>query len=185
MQLFMTPPVLPTDSERRGFLKRAAAMAIGAVLGLVPFAAGLFTLIDPVRRKASSGRRVKVASLQALPGDGVPRKFPVISSRTDAWNKFPAVPIGAVYLRRTDEKTVEAFNVICPHAGCFVDLKPDATSYLCPCHNSTFALDGTVNDPRSPSPRGLDRLDTEILDGEVWVHFQNFRAGETVKIPEA
>ena len=143
------------------------------------------TFLDPLRRKASKSDALRVTSLNALPADGVPRKFPVIATRTDAWNKFPNVPIGAVYLRRISENQVEAFNVVCPHAGCFVDFVPERKSYLCPCHDSTFAIDGKINDPKSPSPRGLDPLEAEIRDGEVYVKFMNFRAGTAERIPEA
>jgi Rieske Fe-S protein len=60
----------------------------------------------------------------------------------------------------------------------------DTNSYLCPCHNSTFALDGKINDPDSPAPRGLDELAVEVRkNGEVWVKFQNYRAGVSEKIP--
>jgi menaquinol-cytochrome c reductase iron-sulfur subunit len=119
-----------------------------------------------------------------VPEDGVPRKFPVLASRVDAWNKSPETAIGAVYLRRAQGEKLRAFNVVCPHAGCFVDFLASKDSFLCPCHNSTFALDGKINDPRSPSPRGMDELEVEVRnDSEVWVKFQNFRAGVVEKIP--
>ena len=79
----------------------------------------------------------------------MPRKFPVLATRVDAWNKFSRVPIGAVYLRRTSENQLQAFNVVCPHAGCFVDFLPDRGKYLCPCHNSTFTVAGKIDDPAS------------------------------------
>src|SRR5438309_4689223 len=44
--------------------------------------------------------------------------------------------LGAVYLRRTPDGKLQAFNVVCPHAGCFVDFLPERGMYLCPCHNS-------------------------------------------------
>ena len=109
----------------------------------------------------------------------------MISSRTDAWNKFPEVPIGAVYLRRLGDKQIEALHVVCPHAGCFIDFLPARDCFFCPCHNSTFAKDGSINDPKSPSPRGMDSLDVEIRGDEVFIKFQNFRSGIHDKIPEA
>jgi menaquinol-cytochrome c reductase iron-sulfur subunit len=172
-------------SNRRGFLKKVAANVVGAVVAIVPFAAGLALWLDPVRRKANAGGQVvRVATLNALPDDGVPRKFPVLASRVDAWNKSPETAVGAVYLRREKGGKPRAFNVVCPHAGCFVDFAPARGSYLCPCHNSTFSLDGRINDPKSPSPRGLDELEVEIRDdSEIWVKFQNYRAGVSQKIP--
>ena len=174
------PPVQP---DRRSFFKETAAILIGALSTLVPLVSGLVMFFDPLRKKAKAGEFVFVASLTALPEDGLPRKFPVIAGHTDAWNKFPPAPVGAVYLRRTG-KTVEALNVVCPHAGCFVDFNSETKSFLCPCHSSRFALDGQIADPKSPSPRGLDELEVEIRNqNEIWVKFRNFRAGQREKIP--
>lgn len=173
------------DLDRRGFLKKLACHVLGGIITLVPMAAGLAVWFDPARRKSQTGGQlVRVATLNALPDDGVPRKFAVLASRVDAWNKSPETAVGAVYLRREKGGQPRAFNVVCPHAGCFVDYMDARNCFLCPCHNSTFALDGKINDPKSPSPRGLDELAVEVKnDGEVWVKFQNFRAGITDKIP--
>ncbi len=172
-------------TDRRGFLKRTAIHVLGAVITLIPFGAGLAVWLDPVRRRTKSdGQLVRVASLNALPDDGVPRKFPVLASRVDAWNRSPQTAVGAVYLRREKGAQPRAVNVVCPHAGCFVDFMEERQCYLCPCHNSTFALDGKINDPTSPSPRGLDELEVEVRNNsEVWVKFQNYRAGVAEKIP--
>ena len=160
------------------------AAFIGALAGLVPIVTGWLVFLDPLRRKSETGDAVRVTSLNALPEDGLPRRFAVVASHRDAWNRMPHVPVGAVYLRRTGEGRVQAFNVICPHAGCFVDFNPSAKAYHCPCHNSSFALDGRIADPKSPSPRGLDELEVEIRNqNEVWVKFRNFRAGEKEKVP--
>ena len=174
----------PRQPERRSFLKKSGAVFAGAVTLLVPLASGLAVFLDPLRRKAEPGGFIQVASLNALPEDGVPRKFAVLADQTDAWNRAVAVPVGAVYLRRLPGNHVEALNVVCPHAGCFVDYVAAKDGYLCPCHNSPFALDGRIADPKSPSPRGLDELTVEIRnDSEIWVRFQNFRAGVKQKIP--
>ena len=82
--------------------------------------------------------------LEVLPADGVPRKFPILADKTDAWNKYPNTPVGAVYLRRTGERAVQALNVVCPHTGCFVDYRAERKGYYCPCHSSSFAVDGRV-----------------------------------------
>ena len=179
-------PNAPPENGRRDFFKKLWAGVIGTFLGLVPFAAGLTVFLDPLRRKSSASGAVRVASLEALPDDGVPRKFPVLSTRVDAWNRSSQVPIGAVYLLRTADGKVQAFNVVCPHAGCFVDFLPDQGHYLCPCHNSTFTVAGKIEGRSSPAPRGLDSLEVQIRGGkEVWVTFQNFQAGRSEKIPAA
>ncbi len=159
-------------------------MVIGAGLAVVAPVAGLTVLLDPLRRTTENGGAVRVASLESLPGDGTPVKFSVLATKVDAWNRTPNVPVGAIYLQRlAGGKAVRAFNVKCPHAGCFVDYRPDRSCYHCPCHDSTFAIDGKVLDPKSPSPRPLDELPVEIRDDGIWVAFQNFRPGVEEKIP--
>jgi len=176
----------PPANGRRGFLKRLLAGIISAFLGLVPVGAGLTVLLDPLRRKVGSNDAVPIASLDALPDDGVPRKFPVLATRIDAWNTFVQVPVGAVYLRRLPGGKLEAFNVMCPHAGCFVDFDAERSGFSCPCHNSTFTVEGKIADRSSPSPRALDSLEVELRDGKmVWVKFRNFQAGRAEKIPVA
>jgi menaquinol-cytochrome c reductase iron-sulfur subunit len=176
----------PPESARRSFFKQTLALVLGGLATGVPALAGLGVLLDPLRRKTEAGEFVRVGNLESLPTDGQPRKFSVLARRVDAWNKFPNVPVGAVYLRRTAETAVQAYNAICPHAGCFVDFLAERGNFFCPCHNSSFALDGSINDPKSPSPRGMDSLEVEVRnEGEIWVRFQNFRAGLHAKVPEA
>jgi len=178
-------PTPPSGEDRRGFFRQAAAVFLGGLTALVPLAAGLLTLLDPLRRKAGISGFVHVTSLSALPEDGTPRRFPVIADRVDAWNKFPRVPIGAVYLRRSGP-LVHALNVTCPHAGCPVEYRSANETFLCPCHNSKFKPDGGLADVGSPSPRGMDTLEVELRNGtEVWVKFQNFEAGKAKKIAVA
>lgn len=172
---------------RRGFFEQLAALTVGAVISLVPLAAGLFTFFDPWRRKSTLGGYLRVARLDALPADGLPRRFPVVSTRIDAWNHFPPEPIGLVYLRRTAQGQVTAHNGACPHAGCIVDYKPlgEPSGYHCPCHDSHFAADGIRQGEHNPAPRDLDALeiDPERLEqGEIWVRFENFVAGKADKV---
>jgi Rieske Fe-S protein len=65
-----------------------------------------------------------------------------------------------------------------------VNFQTDKGHFHCPCHDSSFSKDGSILDPKSPSARPLDDLPVEIRNGtEIWVKFQNFRAGVHEKIP--
>ena len=177
----------PSQAPRRNFLLEFWSVAIGGIIGLVPTVAGIVAILDPLRRSDSDqGKKViRVASLDAVPADGIPRRFPVVADKKDAWTYSPDESIGAVFLRRlpgTDE--VKAFNVVCPHAGCSVGYHRGADVFQCPCHTSAFTLDGEIIDP-SPSPRGLDELDTEITsDGGIEVAFVNYYPGKHEQIPK-
>lgn len=170
--------------ERREFLKKAGAVVLGAAGLSIPIGASVATFLDPLRRQGGGGGFLHVTNVNALRPDGVPRRFPVIADKSDIWNKFPHVPIGAVYLRRKPDEKIEALNVICPHAGCPVEFRPSSNLFWCPCHASSFQLDGTIANSGSPSPRALDSLAVEVRNGsEIWVKFQNFRAATPAKIP--
>ncbi len=177
-------PQSPPD--RRGFVKQALAAILTGVAALVPVGAGIVVAADPLRRQAAAENEVRITPFDALPADGAPRRFPVVATRTDAWNRSDAVPIGAVYLRRTGDNRVEALNVVCPHAGCAVEFERDAGQFRCPCHRSSFKVDGAIADPHSPASRGMDSLEARVDgDGVVWVKFQNFEAGRPDKVPVA
>lgn len=177
-------PALP-EPPRRSFLRKVAAVLIGTVAAMIPGAAGLAVFLDPLRRKAGKADFVRITSLDSLPPDGSARKFQVIAQKTDAWTRQPDAPVGAVYLQRKPDQSVVAFNVQCPHAGCFVDAMPGGEGFYCPCHNSHFSADGAVQ-PGSPSPRGLDELEIDpiaLRDGVIKVRFENFQAGIPQKTP--
>lgn len=179
-----TPPreghASPT-AERRGFLTRAGAIVIGAIVGLVPAASGLAVFFDPLRRARRGSKFIRVATLEAVPDDGIPREFPVIAEHVDAWN-YALEPVGAVYVRRAKgQPTPECLSAICPHAGCFVAYDAPTNTFKCPCHNSAFEVDGQIIAP-SPSPRALDTLDCEVKDQEILVKYENFYTGKTDKV---
>lgn len=177
----------PPRAPRRGFLVKASAIVLGAIGLGAPLVVGLLTALNPLRQKGQAAAFFRVASLDTLPEDGTPRKFPVISDRKDAWTLFPNESIGSVWLRRVGPKEVKALCVICPHAGCFIGYDAKDNQFLCPCHVAHFDLDGKRTDASSQSPRDMDALDgVEIRNGnEVWVKFENFRTGTTDKIAEA
>ena len=171
------------EKERRDFLVGVSAVAAGTLAMLAPIGAAVVSLLDPLRREKLSSEMVLVARTSAIPEDGSPRKFTVTADRTDAWAAYDDSPVGAVYLRRSGDE-VRALNVVCPHAGGFVGVAKDNSRFSCPCHLSSFDLDGAVDDPISPSPRDMDTLDVEVRNGdEVWVRFQNFLPGRAEKTP--
>jgi menaquinol-cytochrome c reductase iron-sulfur subunit len=173
----------PTPTDRRNALAKLGSIVIGGVITVVAPVAGLFTFLDPLRRKSDARGLVRVAAFSALPENGEPRKVPVLDTLIDAWNRTENVPIGSVYVQRTGDNTVRVLNSVCPHLGCSVGFSAGSKAYSCPCHKSTFAIDGKILDPGSPSPRGMDELEAEVKDGEVWVRYQNFRKGTPDKIP--
>ena len=179
------PAMAASPQARRAFLGGVGTLALGAAAYLAPLAAGIAAFLNPLRAKSQTGQWFRLASLDTLPADGTPRKFAMVAERVDAWT-HAREPVGAVFLRRTGPKTVEALQVVCPHAGCPVDYRESADpatgqvvrKFLCGCHKASFDLSGKRIDAVSPSPRDMDRLkvDKKRLP-EVWVEFKNFQLG--------
>jgi menaquinol-cytochrome c reductase iron-sulfur subunit len=184
---------------------------------LVPLTSGLVVFLSPLWRKTKSPQ-VRVALLSQVPEDGTPHFFPVSADRTDAWNRYPQQRIGGVYLLReknqdqnkSGQKPI-ALTAKCPHAGCFIGYAPGADAFRCPCHTSTFHLDGArVHGDAEVSPRDMDRLPVElrpvgtelsravdsneaiqvastadlsnVRDAEIWVEYIEFQTGHKQQI---
>jgi Rieske Fe-S protein len=178
-------PSTATVEPRRGFVAKATALVLGALAYAGPALAGLAAFFHPWGQKGQAGQFVRLATLDALPEDGTPRKFAVVMDRTDAWNRFPKEPVGAVYLRRTGSNAVEALQVVCPHAGCFIDFDSEKKIFYCPCHLANFELSGKRTEGKFDSPRDMDTLDVEVRDKEVWVKFQTYQTNTPKKVDQA
>lgn len=173
--------------NRRDFY-RIGTIVLGNMVALVLAVPGVAYVLDPLRRATKQGDLQRLANLSELKV-GEPRSFTVIDERQDAWVKYPREPIGSVWLVRQpagSKPEVVAFTAECPHLGCAVNLTADGTSFLCPCHTSSFDLKGARLN--TIPPRGMDALPVEVSgddDPEVRVKFQRFRTQEKEKTPLA
>ena len=115
--------------------------------------------------------------------------------KIDAWTIYENVPLGLVYARKIAnegaEPEVVVHSAICPHLGCAVEYReaePEGMHYYCPCHESSFRIDGSRLNPDNPAKRPLDTLEVDeekLAEGEVWVLFQKFKANIPDKVPLA
>ncbi len=182
----------PAQSSRRRFFE-VGTKVLGGLIGLGLAIPGVAYLIDPLRRKdGPSALRALPVTLAELQVD-VPRQFPIVEARSDAWVQYPAEPVGSVWLVKQPEGAAEpvvAFTSECPHLGCAINLNADGRSFLCPCHTSAFKLDGERMN--KVPPRSMDRLEVEVpktADGRfdtaarIRVKFERFRAQSEEKIP--
>lgn len=165
---------------------KTVAVVCGTFAFAAPVAAGVASFLNPLRQRSFGGQFMRLASLDTVPEDGTPLKVPVIADRADAWSRFPAEPIGAVFLCRVKDSTVTALQVICPHAGCSINYDAAGRKYFCPCHAASFDLTGKRTDATSPSPRDMDSLEAEVRNkNQVWVKFQSFGVGTAKKVAQA
>jgi cytochrome b6-f complex iron-sulfur subunit len=74
---------------------------------------------------------------------------------------------GRFYLARLADGGFLALYQRCTHLGCSVPWDQDAGQFVCPCHSSSFSVEGDMLNP--PAPRPLDLFDISIIDGLLQV----------------
>ena len=194
------PPV------RRSVFIHFLTAALSFMIVAVPSALGGLFFLDPILRKRGGGKsgeksgagvpgkddagfiRLDVTT-DVIPADGTPVAVTVRDDLEDAWNRFPDVPVGSIWLRKNPDGAIVAFNSVCPHLGCSVNFRRSENDFFCPCHTSSFALDG--NKTNNIPPRNMDSLEVatrtagkdDAAGTELWVKFQNFRRTTAEKIP--
>ena len=132
--------------HRRDFL---AAAGCGLTLAALSACASVPVLHPPV----SGGRlRLPSAELDAGFGDG------------DAvLLQSSALPESIYVMRDAVTGGLTATGATCTHLGC--QIRPSNTFFRCPCHGSTFTLDGDV--VRGPAARPLARYALHVVDDHI------------------
>jgi menaquinol-cytochrome c reductase iron-sulfur subunit len=147
---------------RRTFYERTIVLLGGllnAALGLPAVA----YLLGPAGKEENPGWS-DAGSISALP-DGRPAELTVHREQRDAWKK--SVEKLKVWAVKHAEADVTVFVPQCTHLGCGYRWIAERELFLCPCHDSTFSIDGEVLS--GPAPRRLDRFETRIEGGRVWI----------------
>lgn len=168
--------------DRRTVLKvLTSVLSTGAAAALVgPALKAAFSPLGTVT-VSGSGELVPVCPVEAVPEDGTPiRVAVIIQEPKDAWVKMPPTNAGSVFLKK-EAGELQAFSTVCPHLGCGIDYSASTKMFGCPCHDTAFHPTGAVE--HGPSPRPMDRLDTEVKDGVIHVRFLKFKLGTAEKVP--
>lgn len=116
------------------------------------------------------GKKGKYASLTA------PARKIVKIEQVDGWRE--AVSKKPVYVARGKRKGsidgVQVLSAVCPHLGCEVPWNASEGKFMCPCHGSQFAPDGSLL--RGPALRGMDTLPAKMEKGNLMARYEYFQA---------
>ena len=94
----------------------------------------------------------------------------VIVGNVDDFKPNSVTPFrsGRFYLSRLSDGGFLAMSLKCTHLGCSVGWNEPENRFVCPCHSSSFELNGNVLSP--PAPSALDLLPIFIENGIVKVN---------------
>jgi len=174
------------EPDRRKFLT-ITTCAIGGTVGFVAAAPILRLLADPLGKTTVTTPRepFDLGPPERFALDAPPRKIEIVAPLLkDGWTAARDVLIGAAFIRRTGPKPgdVDARSAVCPHLGCAVGYDPAQKNFLCPCHDSRFAISGEKLS--GPSERGLDDLPIQLgPDGRLKLTWIRYKNGSTTKEP--
>jgi menaquinol-cytochrome c reductase iron-sulfur subunit len=162
--------------DRRDFLKLATC-ALGGGVGLAAVGPVLRFVADPAGKTTvtSPTDPLDLGDAAELRIGEPPRKVDVVAPIVkDAWVAARDVVLGAAWLRRTSPDQIVALSAVCPHLGCAIGWDGAGKTFVCPCHDSKFSIDGDVLG--GPSKRAMDPLPLSIRDGRVLLTWKRFKA---------
>jgi menaquinol-cytochrome c reductase iron-sulfur subunit len=169
-----------SEPDRRKFLGFATC-AIGGGVCVVAAAPLVRLVVDPVSKQTVSSPREPLDLGLASRFVEAPTKVEIVAPVIkDAWAAARDVVLGAAYIRRVGDG-LDARSTVCPHLGCAVSFDRAKNNYLCPCHDSRFAIDGAKMS--GPSERGLDQLPLQIVNGRVLLTWERYKTGQSKKEP--
>jgi menaquinol-cytochrome c reductase iron-sulfur subunit len=149
---------MAANDDRRSFLLTFIYGLWGLITAALAVPAAGYLLLPPRAKKG--GEWVQAGDLTALQ-PGTPEEVRFRRNRVDGW-KVTSEKSTAWLVKSPDNKVV-AFAPQCTHLGCVYHWDEGNQNFLCPCHTSTFSLDGKVL--AGPAPRPLDRYEVKV-DGD-------------------
>lgn len=105
-----------------------------------------------------------------------PERKDIQIKQIDGWRE--SVSKKPVYVakgkRKPSVNNTEILTAVCPHLGCEVPWNAAEGKFVCPCHGSKFAADGSLL--QGPATRGMDTLPIKVQANKLMVRYEYFQA---------
>jgi menaquinol-cytochrome c reductase iron-sulfur subunit len=147
-------------ATRRSFHIAAIYGVWAAITGALGIPALIYLFFPPKARKEDPW--VEIGDVTKL-APNAPVEMVFRRNRVDGWKVTSEK--GTAWVVKHADNSVTAFGPQCTHLGCAYHWDDRKNEFLCPCHNSLFAVDGKV--VSGPAPRPLDRYDTKVQGNKL------------------
>jgi len=141
----------------------AAIASIGGLIGVVIGIPAIAYIIGPALQQQVENW-IRLGAISKVE-TGTPTLFKAVIERQTGW--IAGQEEVSAYVLTDDGQTYVAMSNICTHLGCRVRWIADQQTFFCPCHNGVFDKDGKV--VSGPPPRPLDRYETNVEDGVLFI----------------
>ena len=155
-------------SEEKGITRRqflgAITWAIGGLISLGFGVPAIAFLLGPALRREEAQTWIPLAATNKVEL-GTPTLFRARIQHQTGW--IVQEQEHSIYVLSDNGRDFVAMSNICTHLGCRVRWIVDREQFYCPCHNGVFDREGRV--VSGPPPRPLDRYETKVEDGQLYV----------------
>jgi quinol---cytochrome c reductase iron-sulfur subunit, bacillus type len=155
-------PAVELPTTRRNFYILFINGVMGLIGAAVAIPAAIYLLFPPKARKENQW--VKTADLSSIP-TGKPTEISFQRQRADGWEVITEKTTAWVVKQPNNQ--VVAFTPNCTHLGCAYHWDDTSNTFICPCHTSSFSIDGKVL--AGPAPRPLDRYMVKVQAGVLQI----------------
>jgi Rieske Fe-S protein len=141
------------DLSRRDFIR----VTTGIVGGLIAAAVGvpaIAYLLDPAFQAGAKEGWVPIGNVADMQV-GKPYPFSFTRVQVNGWERTSTSRGGFAIRRSEDPNDLLILNSRCTHLACTVNWHEETQSFLCPCHDAQFSMEGAVLG--GPPPRPLDQ----------------------------
>lgn len=138
-------------SSRRDFLGNVVKVGVGAVAANALINTTVLAITDDKGKVVATVKLADYKGKLKEAGDNI---------------LIEDTPVGDILIIKLAGDKYSVMSNICPHKKCKVQVK-SADLIQCPCHKSSYALDGTYR--YGPSKKDLKRFPFEVKDGAIVV----------------
>ena len=158
-----------SEATRRSYIGWLFGLCGAAVSAVLAAPLIRFTLF-PLTSKTTETKWSDAGPVADLRSDK-PLTRTVMVEQVDGWRKTVSEKI--IYVTKDSSGKLSVLSAVCPHLGCSVQWQDGKKAFICPCHSAEFEANGTKTG--GPAPRGMDTLETKVVDGRLQVRYQYFR----------
>jgi len=149
-------------TSRRSFYGVVINGLMGLITAALAVPAAAYLLLKPHSDQKS--RWIDAADMTQLKLDQ-PEEVVFRRTRVDGWRVLNEKT--TAWVVKTGDQKVVAFTPQCTHLACAYHWEAAGKQFVCPCHASTFSVDGKVTG--GPAPRPLDRYATRLDGNKVLI----------------